>query len=69
MRIDDPAPDVHQMARGLGCTVVTAEQITTTSELREMMQKAVEELKAGKQVVLDVRVRPDDYSSNLEKAK
>ena len=27
MRLDDPAPDVHKMAEGLGCTVVVREQV------------------------------------------
>lgn len=69
MRLDDPAPDIHKMAEGLGCTVVRAKQIQKVSELQSMMKKAVAELKAGKQVVLDVRVRPEGYSSALEKAK
>lgn len=69
MRLDDPAPDIHKMAEGLGCTVVRAEQIQKISELKPAMEKAVTELKAGKQVVLDVRVRPEGYSSALEKAK
>lgn len=69
MRLDDPAPDVHKMAEGVGCTVVAGEQVKSTSALREAMKKAVAELKAGKQVVLDVRVRPEGYSSALENAK
>lgn len=69
MRLDDPAPDIHKMAEGLGCTVVRPGQIQKVSELGEAMKKAVQELKAGKQVVLDVRIRPEGYSSALEKAK
>lgn len=69
MRLDDPQPNVHKMAEGLGCTIVTDEQVKTKDELRDMLQRAVKALRDGKPVVLDVRVRPDDYSSNLEKAK
>ena len=69
MRLDDPAPDVHKMAQGLGCTIVTEEQVKKASELPGLLQKAVHEVKNGKPVVLDVRVLPEGYSSALEKAK
>lgn len=69
MRLQDPAPDVHKMAEGLGCTIVTIEQVKTKSELGNAMKQAVAQLREGKPVVLDVRVRPDDYSSGLEKGK
>lgn len=69
MRIDDPAPDIHKMAEGLGCTLVASEQVRTKSELRKVMGEALAALKSGKPVVLDVRVRPEGYSSNLEKAR
>ena len=69
MRLQDPAPDVHKMAEGLGCTVVTSEQVKTKRELADVMKQAFAQLRDGKPVVVDVRVRPDDYSSGLEKGK
>lgn len=69
MRLQDPAPDVHKMAEGLGCTIVRSEQVKTKDELSDAMKQAVAQLRDGKPVVLDVRVWPDDYSANLEKGK
>ena len=69
MRLDDPAPNIHKMAEGLGCTVVSDHQVKKASELQGILQKAVEAVKSGKPVVLDVQVLPEGYSSALEKAK
>ena len=69
MRLDDPPPNVHKMAQGLGCTVVTEHQVKKASDLQGMLRKAVAELNSGKPVVLDVQVLPEGYSSALEKAE
>ena len=69
MRLDDPAPDVHLIAKGLGCSLVTERQVKKAGELRDLLQKAVAEVRQGKLVVLDVQVRPEEYSSALEKGK
>lgn len=69
MRLDDPAPDIHKIAQGLGCTTVTEKKVAKVSDLKNMLKKAVEEVQGGKPVVLDVRVLPEGYSSALEKAK
>ncbi|KAK5172944.1 uncharacterized protein LTR77_003066 [Saxophila tyrrhenica] len=69
MRLDDPAPDIHKIADGLGCTIVSDKQVAKASELQGALEKAVQAVKDGKTVVLDVRVLPEGYSSALEKAK
>lgn len=69
MRLDDPAPDVHKMAEGLGCTVVSDRQVKKASELQSVLQKALKAVKDGKPVVVDVQVLPEGYSAALEKAK
>ncbi|KAK3718656.1 hypothetical protein LTR37_004873 [Vermiconidia calcicola] len=69
MRLDDPAPDVHKMAEGLGCTVVSGVQIKKASELQGVLEQAVKAVRDGKSVVVDVQVLPEGYSSALEKAK
>ena len=69
MRLADPAPDVHKIAQGLGCAIVTDAQVDKASDLQHALQKAVKEAKSGKAVVLDVHVLPEGYSSALEKAK
>lgn len=69
MRLDDPPVDVHKIAEGLGCTVVTNEQVKKASELQVLLKSAVDAVKSGRPVVLDVRVLPEGYSSALEKAK
>lgn len=69
MRLQEPQPDVHKIAEGLGCTIVSSSRIKTTSHLKPALEKAVEEVKNGKPVVLDVQVLPEGYSSALEKAK
>lgn len=69
MRLDDPAPDVHKMAEGLGCTVVTSRQVQDASSLSGILQKALGAVKDGKSVVVDVRVLPEGYAAAMEKAK
>lgn len=69
MRLDDPQPDVHMIARGLGCTIVAEQQVKDASKLKDLLQSAVAEVKQGKSVVLDVQVCPEGYSSALEKAE
>ena len=69
MRLDDPAPDVHKIAEGLGCTTVTDSQVKKAQDLKGYLQKAASEVRNGKVVVLDVQVLPEGYSSALEKAK
>lgn len=69
MRLDDPAPDVHKMAEGLGCSVVVDKQVRKASDLRGVLGKAVDAVKGGKVVVVDVQVLPEGYSAALEKAK
>ena len=69
MRLDDPAPNIHKMAEGLGCTVVVDEQVKKASELQGVLQKAFAAVKEGKSVVVDVQVLPEGYSAALEKAK
>ena len=68
MRIDDPLPDLSQNAASLGLTVLGG-QVRSRSELGAILEKAVEEVKRGKTVLVDVQVLPDGYSSALEKAK
>lgn len=69
MRLDDPQPDVHKIAEGLGCTIVTSEQVKTKSELVKVLPKAIEQLRAGEPVVLDVRVRPEEYAAASDNKK
>lgn len=69
MRLDNPAPDIHKMAEGLGCTIVVNEQVKKASELQGILQKALGAVKEGKSVVVDVQVLPEGYSAALEKAK
>jgi thiamine pyrophosphate-dependent acetolactate synthase large subunit-like protein len=69
MRLDDPAPDIHKIAQGMGCNVVSEEQIRKHSDLQNALGKAVQAVKEGKTVVVDVEVLPEGYSSALEKAK
>lgn len=68
MRLDDPLPDLTQNATSLGCTVVSG-QVKECSKLRDVFKKAIQEVKAGKPVVVDVRVLPEGYSSGLEGTK
>ena len=70
MRLDDPAPDPHLIAKGLGCSVVTSSQVTDKSKLENVLKNAVAEVRQGKTVVVDVRVLPEGYSSAVsEKAR
>lgn len=69
MRLDDPQPHIHKMAEGLGCTVVTAEQVKKASDLKGILQKALGALKDGKPVVVDVQVLPEGYSAAMKEAK
>jgi thiamine pyrophosphate-dependent acetolactate synthase large subunit-like protein len=69
MRLDDPAPDVHKIAEGLGCSIVSSKQIQEKEKLEETLKQAVANFREGKSVVVDVRVLPEGYSSALEKAK
>lgn len=68
MRLDDPLPDLSQNAASFGCTVVGG-QVKERSKLREALRKAIEEVRAGKPVVIDVQVLPEGYSSGLEGTK
>lgn len=68
MKLDDPAPDLSMSAKSLGLTVL-GEQVTRRGDLKSILQKAVQEVKAGKSVLVDVRVLPDGYSSAIEKGK
>jgi thiamine pyrophosphate-dependent acetolactate synthase large subunit-like protein len=68
MRLDDPLPDISQNAVSFECTVVTG-QVKERSKLGGVLKEAIQEVRAGKPVVLDVRVLPEGYSSGLECAK
>ena len=68
MRLDNPLPDLSQNATSFGCTVVGG-QVKDRSKLREVIAKAIQEVRAGKSVVVDVQVLPEGYSSGLEGAK
>ena len=69
MRLDDPAPDLHKIAEGLGCSIVAKDQITQKERLEDALKEAVASVRNGRPVVVDVRVLPGGYSSALEKAK
>jgi thiamine pyrophosphate-dependent acetolactate synthase large subunit-like protein len=69
MRLDDPAPDIHKIAEGLGCTTLSSQQINSVDELQSVLRKAVQAVKEGKPVVVDVQVLPEGYASALEKAR
>jgi thiamine pyrophosphate-dependent acetolactate synthase large subunit-like protein len=68
MRIDDPLPDLSQNAASLGLTVLSG-QVRSRNALGALLGRAVNEVKGGKTVLVDVQVLPDGYSSALEKAK
>jgi thiamine pyrophosphate-dependent acetolactate synthase large subunit-like protein len=61
-RIDDPAPDLAQLARAQG--IEGFGPITTMSELPGVLDKAVKMVRAGRPVVVDVVVRPG-YSAAM----
>ncbi|KYG48187.1 hypothetical protein M433DRAFT_132353 [Acidomyces richmondensis BFW] len=69
MKLDDLAPAVQKIAEGLGCTMVTSTQVRKKQRLFEIMKTAGLEVKYGKCVVVDVKFRPDGYSSALDKGK
>ena len=64
MRLDDPLPDIGKMSEGFGLKTLGG-QISKRSDLRGKFEEAVRLVRDDKQaVVLDVRVRPDDYLKN-----
>lgn len=68
MRLDDPLPDLSQNAASFGCAILGG-QVKERSSLREVLRKAIQEVRAGKPVVVDVQVLPEGYSSGLEGTK
>lgn len=69
IRIDDPQPDVTQNAASLGATVL-GDRVTSRRTLVERLEEAIQEIRNKRTVVVvDVQVRPDGYSSALEKGK
>ena len=66
MRLDDPAPDITKNAESLGCVTVFDGQVRKRTALEGILKKALEKVRAGKPVVVDVRVLPEGYSSALE---
>ncbi|CAK4022865.1 Thiamine pyrophosphate enzyme, central domain-containing [Lecanosticta acicola] len=65
MRLDSPPPDLQRIAEGHGCAVVRKEQVTRLGELEGAMRDAVEQVRRGKCVVLDVRVLPEGYAEGM----
>ncbi|OAG44634.1 hypothetical protein AYO21_01124 [Fonsecaea monophora] len=64
MRLDDPLPDISKMSESFGLKTLGG-QISKRSELKSKFDEAVRLVREEKQaVVLDVRVRPDDYLKN-----
>ena len=57
--ITDPDPDLPALARSLGLTAEAP--VTNPAELPEALAKAVAAARDGQCVLVDVRVRPDDY--------
>lgn len=55
-RIDDPAPDLAMMARAQGLTAFGP--VGNASELRKVLPLAIEAVRRGEPVVVDVLVRP-----------
>ena len=66
VRLDDPLPDITQNAASFGLSTPAGRQVREKSELADALQKAVEEVKSGKAVVVDVQVLPDGYSAALK---
>ncbi len=58
--ITDPDPDLPGLARSLGFTA--AGQVRDPEELPEALKTAAAAARAGQCVLVDVRVRPDDYA-------
>ncbi|KAK4612235.1 Benzoylformate decarboxylase [Fulvia fulva] len=70
MKLDNPQPDLHKIAEGLGCTVVRDSRVVEKSKLGTAIADAVGKVREGKCVVLDVRVLPQGYGSAMsEKTK
>lgn len=69
MRLDDPLPDLSQNAASFGCEVNPTGQVKEKSQLREVLRKAILDVRSGKTVVIDVQVLPDGYASGLEGTK
>ena len=65
MRIEDPLPDLGMNARSLGATTV-GDLATEKHELESVLRNAVKQVREGKVVLVDVRVRPDGYAGNLQ---
>jgi thiamine pyrophosphate-dependent acetolactate synthase large subunit-like protein len=55
-RIDDPAPDLAQMARAQGIEGIGP--VRTAGELAQALAQAIERVRAGQAVVIDAHVRP-----------
>lgn len=53
VRLDDPLPNICQNAASLGLTVVS-EQVRHRTRLTEKLRDAIQEVKAGKSVLVDV---------------
>jgi thiamine pyrophosphate-dependent acetolactate synthase large subunit-like protein len=55
-RIDDPAPDLAQMARAQGIEGIGP--VRNAGELSQALAQAIERVRAGQAVVIDAHVRP-----------
>jgi hypothetical protein len=55
-RIDDPAPDLAQMARAQGLEGIGP--VRTAGELAQALTDAIGRVRAGQAVVIDAHVRP-----------
>lgn len=70
MQLQEPQPDLHKIAAGLGCTVVRSERVQAKEDLLAALADALREVESGKPVVLDVKVLPEGYASAMsEKSK
>ncbi|EMD00222.1 hypothetical protein BAUCODRAFT_30691 [Baudoinia panamericana UAMH 10762] len=69
MRLEDPTPDVHMIAQGLGCVAVVEQQVTQRSKLAAVLKDAAAQAFSGKAVVVDVRVLPEGYASAMKESK
>ena len=58
--ITDPDPDLPALARSLGLTA--ADPVSDPAALPAALKQAVAAARDGRTVLLDVRVRPDDYA-------
>lgn len=66
MRLNDPLPDLSMNAASLGLTVFGG-QVRRRGNLKGMLQKAVQAVRHGKPVVVDIQVYPDEYNRTMEK--